>query len=91
MSKRVVKEQIVGKIKNYYAKSKIALMKVEKGIINSNKKLIFRGKTTPFFEQIITEIRSENNDPLKSASQGELITFLINQKVRKNDLVSIAV
>lgn len=79
----------VGTIVNYYSKAKVALMKVEQEI-NPSISLTVVGKTTPSISIQITQLRNEQGENIDKAFTGELVTFPVHDKVRKNDLVCIS-
>ncbi|MBI2666538.1 hypothetical protein HYX13_02910 [Candidatus Woesearchaeota archaeon] len=88
--KEQLKRELLGKVENYYAKNKVALVKVKKRIMNAQN-ITFFGKTTPEFTQQIIELRSEEGEEISSASEGELVTFFVQEKVRKGDRIEIVV
>ncbi len=78
----------IGKIENYFAQKNVALVKVEKGTIEINKNIFIEGKTTSFSQQV-NSLRDFNGKEIDVAQEGELVTFPVLQKVRKNDLVCV--
>jgi len=87
--KDIKKLKVLGKVENYYQKKKIALVKVEKGL-KTGEKVLFTGKTTSFKDKI-KELRDYDGNKIIKASNGELITFPVSQRVRKNDKVCVEI
>lgn len=73
-------KEIIGIVENYYPKVGIALVKLNERL-NRNSKITIFGKTTKEFSQEITSIEDHNDN---------LVTFLVKEKVRKNDKVALA-
>ena len=76
----------LGTIENYFAKPKIALVKLSKQI-KKGVKVHLKGKNTKLFKTTITELRNNNGEEIEYANKGEYITFPLATKVRKNDTV----
>ncbi len=74
--KENVVEEIIGRVENYYGKNGVALVKVEKEIVDGMTVTV-RGKTTNFTQAVRDMKTHEDN----------LITFPVSEKVRKNDLI----
>ena len=55
-----------------------------------NTTVYIQGKTTSPFPQQISQIRDEQGNEVERAVSGQLVTFLVSGKVRKNDVVMIA-
>ena len=84
-SEKTTKVKVIGRVLNYYPKKQIAYVQLQKGGIKKGMKLGIQGKTTPSFQQEIRELRSEDGDTINIAKKSQLITFPVDQKVRKND------
>jgi len=87
IKKKIEQKEILGRVENYFAQKKVALVKVEKKL-ERGKIINFFGKTTPEFAQQIIELRNEGGEEISCASAGELVTFLVEGKVRKGDKVT---
>ena len=76
----------LGIVENYYARKNIAAIRLTRAI---QKNIIIRieGKTTASFTQEIAELRTDNGQLVPTATEGELITIPIIEKVRKNDKI----
>jgi len=90
--KRVLKKQEaplqpLGRIQNYYPKKGIALMKVSAGTLSAGDEVSIIGKTTTSFVQKISQMRDEKEREISAAEEGMFVTFPVDRKVRKNDLV----
>lgn len=72
-------KEVIGVVENYYPKIKIALVRLKEKLDDYSKVSIF-GKTTPEFTQEITNVKIHGDN---------LFTFLVNEKVRKNDKVAL--
>jgi putative protease len=79
------KKEYVGKVVNYYPKSKIVYINVISNNIQLGDKVYIQGKTTGLVETTINELRSD--DKIVSVVERGEATFPINMKVRQNDLV----
>ena len=80
-------QDIIGVVKNYYSKPKVALIKLNKGNISKDIRLGFVGKTTKEFSQEITSIRDYEGNQIEEANSGQLVTLPVKEKVRENDRV----
>lgn len=80
------KRNQLGIIENYYPHAKAALMKVHEKI-EKNTPLHIAGKTTSELSVNITELRDEEGNSILAGSAGQLVTFPLMHKVRKNDVV----
>lgn len=78
--------QKIGIVQNYYSKSGVAEVKVNK-MLSTKMVISFKGKTTPVFKQEITELRDNNGNEIECSSG--IVTFPVFKKVRKNDLVVV--
>ncbi len=76
----------LGIIENYYPQAKAASMRMQEKI-DRNTLLHIAGKTTSELSINITELRDEDGNSIISGVAGQLVTFPIRHKVRKNDLV----
>ena len=79
------KKEYVGKVVNYYPKSRVVYVNVISNNLQLGDKIYIQGKTTGLVETIINELRSDDKI-VKNVERGEA-TFPINNKVRPNDLV----
>lgn len=91
--KRVLKEkqqaplEELGRIENYYPKRGIALMRVSAGTLSAGDEVHIIGKTSTSFLQRIRQMRDEKEEEISTAEEGMLVTFPVDHKVRKNDLI----
>jgi U32 family peptidase len=79
------KKEYVGRVVNYYPKSKVAYINVESNDLAVGDKIFIQGPTTGLMETITTELRVDDKivDVIK---RGEA-TFSVTSKVRPNDMV----
>ena len=86
--KRVEKreQKIIGIVENYYPKSKVALVKLERKIRVGDKVKI-SGKTTKEFEQKIKEMKNFDGNEIQIGKG--LVTIPADKKVRRNDKVFV--
>ncbi|HLD01178.1 MAG TPA: rhodanese-related sulfurtransferase [Candidatus Nanoarchaeia archaeon] len=85
---KLTAKKVIGRVENYYPKSKIALIKINYPI-NLNAAIYFFGKTTASTVQEITAMRSEQGKEIDFAPAGETITIPVIEKVRKNDKMGL--
>ncbi|MFH1439853.1 MAG: peptidase U32 family protein [Candidatus Woesearchaeota archaeon] len=96
-SKAAQRKVYVGKVINYFGKTKVAEILIEAGekevVLKKGSKIVFTGETTGYVECDINEmLNSSNNKPIKSTKQGQKITVKVdslknNEKLRKNNKV----
>ncbi|MCD4821994.1 MAG: U32 family peptidase [Methanococcoides sp.] len=85
MNVSTTKRHAVGVITNYFRKSGAAEVKLLETGIAVGDHIIIEGKST-YFEQAVTEIRSDEG-PVLSASSGDVVGIAVKDKVRENDRV----
>lgn len=83
--KEIKKKVILGTVKNYYTKSKAALIFVEKEL-SKHQTISIIGKTTNLSQEI-KELRADDGTPIEQGKRGELITIPVSARVRKNDKI----
>ncbi len=76
----------LGKVTNYFARLKVAEIKVENGDLNRNDKILITGPTTGVVEHTVDEIRVDLRETEK-AQQGEFCSLMVPGNVRKSDKV----
>lgn len=80
------KKVYVGKVINYYKKTKIAHIKLEAGGLEINDSIYITGNTTGLVETTLQSIVHDEKQ-INSASKGEEITFFLDELVRPKDQV----
>ena len=80
----------IGVIENYYAKANVALVKMNLSAVSFPLKVMIKGKTTAEFEYEIQYAHNAEGKEITRASEGEIITFPLSQKVRRHDVVLLA-
>lgn len=80
------KKMYVGKVLNYFKKSKVAHIKLEAGELGLNDKLYITGNTTGFVETTLQSLMKDDKQ-VDSAVKGEEITFFLDELIRPRDQV----
>ncbi len=80
----------IGIVESYFSKAGIAFVKLQDQI-EVDAAITIKGNTTNSFTQHITELRDEQGKEVERAAAGELVTFPVLHKVRKNDVVTMDV
>ena len=78
----------IGVVQSYFSKASVVLVKLQERI-EIDTTINIKGNTTSSFRQHISELRDEQGKEIEMANAGELVTFPISHKVRRNDLVSV--
>jgi putative protease len=81
-----IKKMYVGKVLNYYKKSKIAHVKLEAGEIGLNDILYITGNTTGFVETTLQALMKDEKQ-VDRALKGEEVTFFLDELIRPRDQV----
>ena len=81
---------VIGRVENYYARAKVALMRVECQDLCLPTKIMIKGKTTSAFEYELCSAQDNLGNSIQRAIKGEEITFSLDIRVRKNDCVFIS-
>ncbi len=80
------KKTYVGKVLNYYKKSKVAHVKMEAGNVELNDTLYVIGNTTGLVETRLQSMMKDEKQ-IEKAAKGEEITFYLDELVRPRDQV----
>ncbi|MCF6269408.1 MAG: U32 family peptidase [Melioribacteraceae bacterium] len=80
------KKTYVGKVVNYFKKSKIAHIKLEAGSLELNDTIYIQGNTTGSVETTIQSLMQDEKQ-IDSAAKGDEVTFFLNELVRSRDQV----
>ena len=80
------KKVYVGKVLNYFKKSKIAHIKLEAGDLEINDSLYIIGNTTGLVETTLQAMVQDDRQ-INTAAKGEEITFYLDELVRPRDHV----
>jgi U32 family peptidase len=81
-----VKKMYVGKVLNYFKKTKIAHIKLEAGEIGLNDILYITGNTTGFVETTLQSLMKDEKQ-VDKAIKGDEVTFYLNELIRTRDQV----
>jgi len=80
------KKEYIGRILNYYKKSKVAFVRIEAGSLNSGDLIYIIGSTTGVVELVLNKLVQDNIE-LISVNKGSDFTFECEELVRANDRV----
>ncbi len=80
------KKMYVGKVLNYFKKSKIAHIKLEADSLQLNDTIYIQGNTTGSVETTIQSLVQDEKQ-VDSAAKGDEVTFFLNELVRPRDQV----
>ncbi|MBT3394609.1 MAG: U32 family peptidase [Waddliaceae bacterium] len=86
-SQATTKKEYIGKVTNYFKNIGVAEFKIESGAINDGDEIIITGDTTGMISMKVSSLRSET----KTTAKGDVVTFPVVEKVRKNDKLFIIV
>lgn len=87
-SKATKEKVLVGKVKNYFTKPKIAEFILNSGKIKNGDEILITGPTTGVVKCSVKSIFVDGKEA-DSAGKGDSITIPINEKVRENDKLFI--
>ncbi len=87
-SKATTKKEYIGKVLNYYKRSKIAYIKLETGKLKPGDKIMISGSTSGVVYLKLDKILLEEIT-VDKAIKGDKITFCCDEIVRHNDSVYI--
>ena len=76
----------VGDVSNFFNKINVAELTLKAGSIKAGDELLFIGNTTGSYKVTIPEFRL-NEKPAKEAKKGDIISMVLNTKVRRRDKV----
>ena len=85
-SKATTKKEYIGKVLNYYKKSKVVFIKLETGKLKTDDEIMITGPTTGVINLELEKIMIDENTTDK-AVKGDKITFSCEELVRRNDSV----
>jgi U32 family peptidase len=85
-SKATTKKEYIGKVLNYYKRSKIAYIKLETGKLKSEDEIMIIGPTSGVVNIKLEKILLEEEE-IDNAIKGNKVTFNCNELVRHNDSV----
>ncbi|MDO8741109.1 MAG: peptidase U32 family protein [Candidatus Woesearchaeota archaeon] len=86
-SKATSKKEYVGKVLNFYKKSNVALIKVERLGFGINSELMFQGNKTGVVNEKAETILNDRNEKTNKAKKGSIVTIKLKNAVRENDKV----
>jgi len=87
-SKATTKKTYLGRVLNYYKKSKVTHILIEAGSVNQNDELIIMGETTGVVELKPGNMLC-NDEPALKAVKGDEVTFQCDNLVRARDKVYV--
>ena len=83
-TKATKKKEYVGKALNYFKKNKVAQFYLEAGSIKEKDEIIITGPTTGVIKSTVNSLFADKTAK-KTANKGQMITFKMDELVRKND------
>ena len=90
-SRSTLVKEYAGKVMNYYRKSRAADVKLEVRGISAGDTVLITGPTTGALEFTAESLRSPENFPAETSSQGEIIGLGVPERVRLGDKVFVLV
>jgi len=87
-SQSSLKKLYVGKVTNYFKKSKIGEFLIEDNEIELGYKIMVTGTTTGYADTVVKSI-FKNDNPVKTADKGSTVTIPFLEKIRRNDKVYV--
>lgn len=81
------KKTYVGKATNYFSNLKVAEFLIQSGSLKIGDEILIIGNSTGVIKSKITNLRTDKDTEV--AVKGELVAFLVDEKVRKNDQLYI--
>ena len=87
-SQATEKKVYIGKATNYFNNIKVAEFKLETQSLKKGDKILITGPTTGVIFSVIRSIRTHQGI---QADKGDIVTFLLPQKIRKNDKLYLMV
>ena len=85
-SKATTKKEYIGKVLNYYKRSKIAYIKLETGKLKTDDEIMITGPTSGVVNLKLDKILSDEIE-VDNVTKGDKITFSCDEIVRHNDSV----
>lgn len=85
----IVVKEYAGRVTNYYPKAMAADILLEACGIAQGETALITGPTTGAVECTVASLRSDTNDPVERAIQGETVGLAVPEKVREGDRVYI--
>ncbi len=85
-SKATTKKEYIGKVLNYYKRSKIAYIKLETGKLKTDDEIMITGPTSGVVNIKLEKILLEEEE-IDNAVKGDNVTFNCKELVRHNDSV----
>ena len=86
-SKATTRKEYVGKVLNFYKKSSVALIKVERLGFGIGSGLMFQGNKTGVVNEKAETILDDRNEKTNKAKKGSIVTIKLKNAVRENDKV----
>ena len=76
----------IGKISNYFSRSKVAEIQMENDMLHEGDELLIEGPTTGVYEDTVQEIRVAL-ERVEKTEKGEICSIPVKETVRRNDKV----
>ena len=78
----------IGKVTNYYPKSKVAAVLIQENELKQGDEVCFVGPTTGFYKIKVEDLRKDDKS-IKSAKINDEVSFKVAEKVRISDTVYV--
>ena len=85
-TKATKRKEYLGKVLNYYQKTKVVHLLIESGTLNVNDHLLIIGETTGVVE-VTANSFLRNDKTATIAGKGDEVTFVLDEQVRQRDKV----
>jgi U32 family peptidase len=88
-SKALQQKQFVGIVQNYYTKNNVAVVAMQTGTLKEGDSILVLGTTT--YAALVAEGLKVDDKDVKAANKGDVVSFVLHEKARKNDKVYIMI
>ncbi len=82
------KYKILGKVENYFPKVG-AMSVIAQTDFTTGTTITINGKTTKEFTFQLSQLKDDLGNQIQQAHVGEIVSFLVPEKVRKNDVIAV--
>lgn len=85
---KATKEKVaLGVVKKYYAKAGVAEILLDAGELTIGDEIKIIGQTTGVYSAKIDALRAADQTPIEIGRKGDIVTFLVTERVRENDRI----
>jgi len=79
----------LAKVTNFYKNHCVATVNVTFGLLRKGMTVTLKGPTTGEVDCTITELRDNDGNTITEGSKGDIVTFTVPVRVRRNDIVCV--